>query len=132
MAVSGARLSMNESFKSRDFAALARRVSERVSMSGPVFRTVGREDLMSALSRLTTRRPDVAWTHTPDDIRIYTEWQVAFEGGSWRETWREPDGATEITGRYTALWVKSSSDWVLDAEVFVPLLCAGSEYCRPK
>jgi len=132
MAVSGGRHMMDEAFKSRDLAALGQRVSEHVSVTGPVFRTVGRDDLKSALLHLTAHRPDVEWTHLPDDIRVYAGWQVAFESGSWRETWRVPDGATEITGRYAALWVKSGTDWVLDAEVFVPLSCTGSDYCRPQ
>jgi hypothetical protein len=59
-------------------------------------------------------------------------WLFASESGEWHESWREGGVLTELRGSYLALWRKVEGRWLLDAEVFVPLSCAGSSYCNPR
>jgi ketosteroid isomerase-like protein len=125
-----ARHELDDALKRRDFSAYVQITSDRVSVSGPAWRTVGREELKEALSRLASKRPDLQETHITTEVRGYGNWEVAYESGEWREIWRESDGVTEITGKYSGLWRLDAGRWVLDAEVFVPLNCKGSSYCN--
>ena len=127
-----ARRQMNEFLSKREFAVIGQRLTDNVSITGPVWRTVGREQVLRAYSGLIARRPDLVWTHEPQEIRVNRDWWFASESGAWHETWSEKDGMTELRGSYMALWRRSEGRWLLDAQVFIPLACTGSGYCRPQ
>jgi Domain of unknown function (DUF4440) len=97
-AIRAARRQMSESLSKREFAAIGQHLTDKVSITGPVWRTVGREQLLQAYSGLMRRRPDLVWTYEPQEIRVNRDWLFASESGAWRETWREPDGLTELRG----------------------------------
>jgi len=83
------------------------------------------------LYSLFQRRPDVTWINNPTEIIINPQWEVAYEDGTWIESWTEPDGQVTIKGKYSSLWKKENSTWVLHAMVFIPLNCIGdSKYCE--
>jgi ketosteroid isomerase-like protein len=127
-----ARRQMSEALAAREFAVIEQHITSNVSITGPVWRTVGREQVIQAYSRLMTRRPDLAWTYEAQEIRFNRDWPVASESGTWRETWSEPDGLTDLRGSYMALWRRMDGRWLLDAQVFIPLTCTGSSYCLPR
>ena len=131
-AIRSARQQMSEALSRREFAAIGQHLTDKVSITGPVWRTVGREQVLHAYSDLMSRRPDLVWTYEPQEVRVNRDWWFASESGAWRETWREPDGLTELRGSYMALWRRAEGRWLLDAQVFIPLACAGSGYCRPR
>jgi hypothetical protein len=132
VAIRAARGRLNEALAKRQFAAMNEELVDNVSMTGPVWRTVGRDQLLQAYTRLTSRRPDLVWVREPQAVRINASWLFASESGEWRESWREGGVFTELHGSYLALWRKVEGRWLLDAEVFVPLSCAGSSYCNPR
>ena len=132
VAIRAARGRLNEALARQQFATMNEELVDNVSMTGPVWRTVGRDQLLQAYTRLTSRRPDLVWMRAPQAIRINANWLFASESGEWRESWREGGVFTELRGAYLALWRKVEGRWLLDAEVFVPLSCAGSSYCNPR
>jgi hypothetical protein len=131
-AIRAARGRLNEALAKRQLAAMNEELVDNVSITGPVWRTVGRDQLLQAYTRLTSRRPDLVWIREPQAVRINASWLFASESGEWRESWREGGVLTELRGSYLALWRKVEGRWLLDAEVFVPLSCAGSSYCNPR
>jgi hypothetical protein len=132
VAIRAARVRLNDALARQQFAAMQEELVDNVSITGPVWRTVGRDQLLQAYTRLTSRRPDLVWIREPQAIRINASWLFASESGEWRESWREGGVFTELRGSYLALWRKVEGRWLLDAEVFVPLSCAGSSYCNPR
>jgi Domain of unknown function (DUF4440) len=130
-AIRAARGRLDEALARRQLAAMNDELVENVSITGPVWRTVGRDQLLQAYTRLLSARPDLVWIREPQTVRINASWLFASESGEWREQWREGGALTELRGSYLALWRKVEGHWRLDAEVFVPLSCEGSSYCDP-
>ena len=131
-AIRAARSRLNEALSKQQLAAMNEELVENVSVTGPAWRTVGRDQLVQAYTRLISRRPDLVWIREPQAVRINASWLFASESGEWRESWREGGVFTELRGSYLALWRKVDGRWLLDAEVFVPLSCTGSSYCNSR
>jgi uncharacterized protein DUF4440 len=128
------RAEMNVGFNSqpRNFDFISTRLTENFTLIGPAGRFANPKELMKFYTDPTKRRPDVTWTRTSESIEVNEEWNNASERGTWKEVWTEPDGETILTGNYQALWKREKGKWLLDAEIFIPLKCAGSNYCQPK
>ena len=77
-------------------------------------------------------RPDTIYVRKPVTIEVYPQWSVASERGEWTGKWSEPDGALEIGGTYQAQWRKINGRWLIQAELFVPTHCTGSQYCNQR
>ena len=77
-------------------------------------------------------RPDTIYVRKPATIEVYEPWNVASERGDWRGQWSEPDGALQIGGTYQAQWRKIEGRWLIQAELFVPTHCKGSNYCNQR
>jgi ketosteroid isomerase-like protein len=73
---------------------------------------------------------DVVYVRTPDKIDVFAEWNMASETGTWVGTWKAADGNVKITGTYYAKWHKINGEWKIRAEVFTPLNCTGSNFCK--
>jgi hypothetical protein len=129
-AIRAARGRLNEALSKQQLASMNEELVENVSVTGPVWRTVGRDQLLEKYTRLISKRPDLVWIREPQAVRIDSSWLLASESGDWRESWREEGVFTELRGQYLALWRKVDDHWRLDAEVFVPLSCTGSSYCN--
>ena len=121
IAIRASRSRLNEALAKREFAAMNEEVVDNVIITGPVWRTVGRDQLLHTYSGLVSKRPDLVWTREPQAVRINARWPFASETGEWYESWREEGVLTELRGTYSALWRKVKGRWLLDAEVFVPL-----------
>jgi uncharacterized protein DUF4440 len=132
--IRGLRTEMNAGFnrQPRNFDFISTRLTENFTLIGPAGRFANPQELAKFYANLTKRRPDVTWTRTPESVEVNEEWNNASERGTWKEVWTEPDGQTVLTGNYQALWKRDKGKWLLDAEIFIPLNCMGSNYCQPK
>jgi len=74
-------------------------------------------------------RPDVVYRRTPEDVRVFTPWQMASELGTWTGSWTDPDGKIQLAGRYFAKWRKVDGEWFVESETYVPESCTGGAYC---
>ena len=64
-AIRAARSRLNEALSKQQLAAMNEELVENVSVTGPVWRTVGRDQLVQAYTRLISRRPDLVWIREP-------------------------------------------------------------------
>jgi len=127
-----ARAVIDSAFEQRAFHTATDRLAEAIVVAGPVWRTSGRESLLAAYASLAAKRRDVRWWHQPADVQVDISWGNAFEQGTWQETWNEDGGLIQLSGSYSALWRRVQGQWMLEAEVFVPLRCVGGAYCKPR
>jgi hypothetical protein len=75
-------------------------------------------------------RKDVLYVRTPMMIEVYAPWNVASEFGRWTGQWQEPDGIVKLSGTYYAKWHKIDGVWKIRAEIFTPLSCSESSFCK--
>jgi ketosteroid isomerase-like protein len=128
-AVRSARAQQNTAIAARDFDRAASFWTEDVVIrSGLGLIIQGRANLRSAFVADTTtvfhREPDRV------DVSDNERWPLAFESGTW--TGRAATGGKPLVrGRYAAQWIKRDGHWLIRAEVFVALGCAGSGCSRP-
>lgn len=73
---------------------------------------------------------DVVYVRTPVQIQIFSDWNMASETGTWAGQWQESDGMLKLSGTYYAKWHKMDGTWKIRAEIFTPLTCSGSAFCR--
>lgn len=59
------------------------------------------------------------------DIRVSSNWPLAYEDGTWTGQVGGVHGPVVIKGRYGAQWVKRNGNWFIRSEVFVALTCDG-------
>ena len=69
--------------------------------------------------------PKTVYLRHPTHVEISERWPLAFETGEWEGHESGPASPVVISGRYSAQWVKREGRWLIRAEVFVPLKCAG-------
>ena len=130
-AVRAARARSNAAIAARDTATLAALASNSYhSVSSRNVHTNGRAGVGAQYAGHFAAHPDVSFVRTPQEVRVYSPWQMADERGTWVGTWTEPDGRVTIRGRYSAKWRRMNGVWLLEAEVFTPGSCTGSAYCR--
>lgn len=92
--------------------------------------SAGRAAMLDRFKDDFSTRPDVIYIRTADQVDVFTEWKMAAESGTWVGRWTENGERVELTGRYFAKWHKTNDQWVIRAEIFVPLSCAGDEFCK--
>lgn len=121
-AVRAARDAQNAAIVARDIDRIASFWTEDVSIRRALgvqlngrdaYRTLFADDLETIYQRHPTR------------IDISSQWPMAFETGDWEGHVRGIDSPVVIAGHYSAQWVKRGGIWLIRAEVFVPLSCAG-------
>jgi hypothetical protein len=88
--------------------------------------SVGRSAM---LQRFAADAPDVIYIRTSDVIRVFPEWKMASETGTWVGRWKDGSDSIELSGTYYAKWHKVDGKWVIRAEVFTPLRCTGGQFC---
>jgi ketosteroid isomerase-like protein len=128
-AVRSARAQQNTAIAARDFDRAASFWTEDVIIrSGLGLIIQGRSNYRSAFVADTTtvfhREPDRV------DVSDNERWPLAFESGTWTGR-AAADGRPLVRGRYAAQWIKRNGRWLIRAEVFVALGCAGPGCSRP-
>ncbi len=81
------------------------------------------------LLRFAADAADVIYVRTPDVIRVFPEWKMASETGTWVGRWSVGDDKIGLSGTYFAKWHRVDGSWLIRAEIFVPLKCTGGKYC---
>jgi len=89
----------------------------------------GRKENAERIQKEFESKQDVVYTRTPERVSVFTEWNMASEHGTWVGRWKEGEEAIEISGTYFAKWHKVDGQWMIRAEVFVPLKCSGGAFC---
>lgn len=74
-------------------------------------------------------RPDVIYIRTPDKVEVFTKWNMASEQGKWTGQWTDHNEVIRVSGTYFAKWHYVNNQWLIRAEVFVPLACEGGAFC---
>lgn len=91
----------------------------------------GKSDMLIRLGEDMTKIPDLVYRRTPETIKVYPQWKMAGESGTWNGSWTEPNGdRIELTGTYYAKWHKLDDGWKIRAEIFTALTCSGGRYCE--
>lgn len=130
LAVRAARARSNRAIAARDTLALVAIASPSYhSVSSRNAHTNGRDGVLLQWRNQFTSHPDVSYVRTPKSVQLFAPWEMAEETGTWIGRWSESDGRVTIRGNYTAKWRRIDGTWLLEAEVFTPLSCAGSSYC---
>ncbi len=88
--------------------------------------SVGRSAM---LQRFAADAPDVIYIRTSDVIRVFPDWKMASETGTWVGRWKDGSDRIELSGTYYAKWHKVDGQWVIRAEIFTPLHCKGGAFC---
>lgn len=127
------RARSNTAIAAHDLPGIARIWAPDVHVvSSTSAQTAGSGANQQRMGRQFESRPDTVYVRTPVTIDVYAPWDVAAERGEWTGRWTEPDGKVEIGGTYLAQWRKFDNRWVIQAELFVPTYCRGSNYCRAR
>jgi ketosteroid isomerase-like protein len=134
--IRAARVRSNTAIAAHDLDGISRVWMDDIHIvTSTSARGTGRDDNRQRMARQFANRPDTTYVRRTTDVDVYAPWSVASERGEWTGTWTEPDGKVTIGGTYLAQWRKVGADWLVQAELFVPVHCTGSQrYCgeRPR
>ena len=131
--IAAARARSNAAIAAHDIAGIAGEWMPDVHVvSSTGAQNAGIDANSRAMQAAFTRRPDTKWVRTPHTVTVNERWDVASEEGRWVGTWTEPDGPLRIAGTYLAQWRRVDGRWRIQAEVFVPVECAGGAYCSAR
>jgi ketosteroid isomerase-like protein len=127
-----ARARSNQAIAAHDLEGISRVWMEDVQIvTSTSAHGTGRGENRQRMARQFANRPDTSYVRTPMHVDVYLPWAVASERGEWTGSWTEPDGKLTIRGTYLAQWRKIGDEWLIQAELFVPVACSGSDrYCR--
>ncbi len=124
-AIRTARLAQNTAMAAGDVDRAARWWTEDVTIRRGLGAGVsGIEAYKAIVARAPLSDTALVYWRTPTDVRVSPAWPLAFETGIWTAR-VAGKGPSLITGRYSAQWVKRKEQWLIRAEVFVALQCAG-------
>jgi uncharacterized protein (TIGR02246 family) len=133
-AIRAARARSNRAIAAHDLDGIARVWMDDVHIvTSTSAQGAGRDENRRRMARQFATRPDTTYVRRSTQVDVYLPWSVASERGEWTGTWTEPDGKVTIRGSYLAQWRKISAEWLIQAEVFVPVHCEGSDrYCQQR
>lgn len=115
------RQSQNAAIARRDYAAVAERWTEDVSIRAGLGRAIiGRQAYRDAF----TADSAMTYVRTPDDVILSSKWPLAYERGHWKGTARSAADIS-LSGEYSAQWVKRGDTWLIRSELFVATSCTG-------
>jgi uncharacterized protein (TIGR02246 family) len=127
------RARSNAAIARHDAAGVAETFMEDVTVVTSIgSRDTGKADNQAAFERIFRDRPDVRYVRQPEEVAVFPAWAVASERGRWTGRWTDADGEVRISGTYLAQWRKLFGRWLIQAELFVPVVCEskGGSYCR--
>lgn len=120
----------NIAIAQKDTVALAKYWTEDYHMvSSRNFEVAGLKKNRHQFAQEFTKK-EVLYVRTPKKIEINSSWNMAAESGEWTGQWLEPDGMVKLAGSYYAKWHKISGEWKIRAEIFTPVSCTGSGFCK--
>ena len=126
-----ARSISNQAIADHDTVALAKIWCDDYHViSSRNFEVAGREKNRHHFAMEFSTKKEVVYVRTPRKIEVNTFWNMAAEQGDWNGQWQEPDGLVKLSGTYYAKWHKENGEWKIRAEIFTPLTCSGSVFCK--
>lgn len=124
-AIRTARLAQNAAMAAGDVDLAARWWTEDVTIRrGLGAGLSGIEAYKAVVARAPLSDTTLVYWRTTTGVSVSPAWPLAFETGTWTAR-IAGKGPSLITGRYSAQWVKRHEQWLIRAEVFVALKCAG-------
>ena len=124
-AIRSARLAQNAAMAAGDVELAAHWWTEDVTIRRGLGAGVsGIEAYKAIVARAPLSDTALVYWRTTTDVSVSPAWPLAFETGTWTAR-VAGTGPSLITGRYSAQWVKRGERWLIRAEVFVALKCAG-------
>jgi len=132
-AIREARARSNAAIAAHDPVAMARLWMDDVHVVRSTgAQVVGREGNQQRMSQQFATRPDTIYVRKPSTVDVYLPWEIASEHGEWTGQWTEPDGTVDTAGNYMAQWRRVGGQWLVQAELYVPMRCSGSRYCSQR
>ena len=126
-AIRVARRAQNAAIARRDYAAVAQRWTEDITVRAGLGKALtGRQayrDAFVADSAMT-------YTRTTDGVTVNSRWPLAYEHGHWVGTVRRSRGIS-LSGEYSAQWVRRGTEWLIRSELFVATSCTGEACAWP-
>jgi ketosteroid isomerase-like protein len=127
------RQKSNDAIARQDTIALAETwTSDYHIISSRNFEISGMENNRHSFAKEFSGKKELLYVRTATKVEVFDHWKMASEQGTWRGQWRESDGWVQLTGTYLAKWHKVNDHWKIRAEIFVPLTCSGSSFCKKK
>jgi ketosteroid isomerase-like protein len=124
------RQKSNEAIANHDTAALARSwTTDYHIITSRNNEASGRKANADRFAAEFLSKPDVIYVRTPHSIKVFEQWGMASENGTWIGHWTEDGRPGELSGTYFAKWHRIEGQWLIRAEIFVPLKCEG-EFCK--
>jgi len=80
----------------------------------------GRKAQLEAWEREFAASMRTIYTRTPDTILVSPVEPIALEHGRWQGV-TAAGGLPLASGTYTAKWRKAGAEWVIEAEIYLPL-----------
>jgi uncharacterized protein (TIGR02246 family) len=132
--IRAARARSNTAIAAHDLDGIARVWMEDVHIvTSTSAQGAGKDENRARMARQFGSRRDTTYVRRTTEVQVFEPWGVASERGEWTGSWTEPDGKVTIGGAYLAQWRKVGAEWLIQAEVFVPAHCRGSQaYCRQR
>jgi ketosteroid isomerase-like protein len=123
------RAESNRAIANHDTAAIARTWTiDYHIVSSRNNETSGRKANADRFDNEFTSKPDVIYIRTTGAVDVFDQWSMASETGTWIGRWTEEGETAELSGTYFAKWHKVEGQWLIRAEIFVPLKCRG-KFC---
>ena len=121
-----ARAASNQAIARHDVPAIVAFLADefQVAASNGSFMR-GREEMGNASAGRVAEFRDAVYVRTPESVEVNPAGTMAAETGRWTGSWTTPGGPFRIGGRYAASWRKVAGNWLIHAELFVPLFCTG-------
>jgi ketosteroid isomerase-like protein len=82
----------------------------------------GKEDSVRSWAEMFARDRSTTHEGTPDEIYVNEDWGMAEEHGRWTGMLTANDGPIELAGVYAAKWQYTAEGWLLQAEIFTPII----------
>jgi ketosteroid isomerase-like protein len=128
-----ARLKSNDAIARQDTTALAEVwTNDYHLISSRNFEISGMKNNRHYFAKEFASKKKLLYVRTTTKVEVFVNWNMASENGTWTGEWLEPDGLVKLTGTYFAKWHKINNEWKIRAEIFVPLSCTGSSFCKKK
>ena len=121
----------NTSFNNRDTASFFSLFNaESIWITGGG-KFIGFDRCRALVRGLFRNRPDVTWINTAEKVEVFGFWKMAYETGTWTETWTEKNDTSksEIIGKYWIMYTYENDKWTIHSSIFTALSCVGS-YCK--
>ncbi len=126
MDIRAARARQTRAMAEGDLDMVAAFWTEDVTMRRALGQAVaGRAEYRAMLVAAGAAAVPLVYQRAPDTVEVSLQWPLAYEEGRWSGHAGSAGGPAVMSGRYAAQWVKREGRWLIRAEVFVALTCAG-------